>query len=873
MFFFNEVKKAAKAAPKVRAAALPLESLARMECKGCPRNTDPGCSSPKLEATGAASPDIYILQSKLSEKDDRQGDYLRDAGGDEVVKKLGAMLWKRSRTNAVTNCYSASGPSSIEIECCRGRVVRDIESSKPLVLVTIGDEALRWATGLTSAIPHRGTPMVGKFGTHVCWIYPLLHPNYAYKESKFGGGEYETTMRVDCERLQQLVVSGTVPAPPPDDPFQGIHCLLPCDSPGRRGTSDAEAFDSLERHLTKLQRARRVGLDIETNGLRPWRVKDPQILTAAVGTFDHVVAFPLDMVSPYGEGWTSQRWRRKAWDLFGDWIMSSPRKVAHNLHMEQAWLSYFYGRRVLRGTEWEDSMAAGHTLDERSGSKSLEVATVRRFGFNLKAQSNLDVKKLAIYPLEKVLKYNGGDAKWCLRAFEHDEPALDARPADREEYEAKLRLIPTLVGTEHWGIEVDMDYARNMSRDWSDKIAALRKKITRQPHVKEYERKFRHTFNPGNSDHVLRLLRDLLQRPEVAVEERGGAIRYTTESEALETIPEAEVPVAGMVLELREGEKLQSTYLTPLVEGGMLCTDGALRTQYGCMVAETGRLNSEDPNLQNFPKRKNKEVRGTVVPGAGRVLMPSDYGQLEFRAAGMCSEDDELLRACWTNYDVHLVWAEIIHKKYPQIVDWIVDTFGVDWDEKGMKTLRQETKNKWVFPSIFGASVNSRAASLHLPKEVAKELDGAFFDQFRGVKRWQKRIVDHYEKHLYVETLSGRRRRGPLSLNQIINTPIQGTGADLVKAAMCALSERAEAEENPNIDPRINVHDDLTFTPDADAVDKTVEIIGWEMTKPRFSWCIVPLVVEVSVGPRWHECKEIAVLRGDVIHSLRNPYS
>ena len=290
------------------------------------------------------------------------------------------------------------------------------------------------------------------------------------------------------------------------------------------------------------------------------------------------------------------------------------------------------------------------------------------------------------------------------------------------------------------------------------------------------------------------------------------------------------------------------------------------------MTAVTGRLAGEDPNPQNWPKRKHREVRGVVAVDGTRWVLAADYGQIEFRVAGMASGDDNLVKYSWTAYDVHKAWAERIVKRYGPIKDQIAKEFGVDWDEKGLKTLRQEAKNKWVFPMIFGSAARSCARNLNIPEDVADTLAEEFWDEFPGVKRWHKETLKFYEKHLYVETLGGNRRRGPMSPNEIINHPIQGTAAEIVCEGMAALSERALIEENYDIDPMLNVHDDLSFDPRDENLDATIDIIVREMCKHRFDYINVPLVVEVSIGPRWSELEEVGVYRSDVLFNLPNPY-
>jgi DNA polymerase-1 len=421
------------------------------------------------------------------------------------------------------------------------------------------------------------------------------------------------------------------------------------------------------------------------------------------------------------------------------------------------------------------------------------------------------------------------------------------------------------------GLPIDMAYAEALEKEMDGKLLDIEERLAACDEVKRYTRKYG-TFSPTNTDHVLVLMRDICQRDEVLTEDRDGNRKETTNEGALALIPRDEVPSASLILEHRGIEKISGTYLRPTTSRKFVYPDDMLHCTYSSMTAETGRLAAEDPSAQNWPIRKHREVRGIIYVGGGRWIVAFDYGQIEFRVAGMASGDENLIKACWTGYDVHGYWAKRMVEEYPEIKDWIVGEFDVDWDEKGMKTLRQEAKNKWVFPSIFGASMHSRGANLHLPKEVTQRLDAEFWEDFPDVKKWQKRTIAFYEKHLYVETLGGIRRHGPLTTNQIINMPIQGTAAEIVTEGMCAVSEMAVLENDMDMHPMLNVHDDLTFNMPDEGMERRIDRIATEMCRPRFKYINVPLIVEVKVGERWSQMEEIKVYRSNELFNTPNPY-
>lgn len=882
-FFYAESKGAARktAAKPGSRGVIPIHLMQEMGCKACPRDKEADkLDSPKMKPSGSKKPTVYLLGTNPSEADDAANDHWRGAAGEAIYQVFGAGFMKDEvRSNYIVQCR---GEVDTQItECCRRRIIEDIEQTKPDIIVPVGDLPLRWITGALSkgqlnALQVRGMSFVAKLGNHVAHVMPIIYPNYAFKKQKFGKSEYELAMEHDVAAIKLAARSGTLPQPvvyDAKDHAKGVELV-----------SDTRV---LERRLLDMACLPSVGIDIETNGLRPYRIRPgPMLLTCAIGTFDHTIAFPID----HPDGFDTKRNRMIAGGLLGEWLMDSRcRKIAHHLGMEMEWFNYYYGKSVLFRNEWGDTMAMAHTLDERKGTKSLEVQSTLNFGFNLKAQSRVDAARLLEYPIKDTLLYNGADAKWTHKLEEQLRPVIYGEEYLRVEYERKVRLAPTLIVTEARGLPISKKVAKDLDHQFKEKVQEVGRKLKLLPEVRKYEKRFG-PFDPGNDDQVLKLMKEICERPEVRVEDpRSGSVRETTDEEALSSIPAAEVPSAPLILEHRGATKLIGTYITPVLADKIIDRDGMMRPKYSSMWAETGRLNSEDPNGQNWPKRKFREVRriitsdgwahlitfddGTTIEvKRNRCFLACDYGQIEFRVVGMASGDEEIIKACWTGYDVHKFWAERIVKLYPEIIDTIVREFSIDWDKEGLKTLRQEAKNKWVFPQLFGSSIKSCAAQLWLPFDVAEELAGEFWDTFRGAKRWQEKLLKSYERNLYVETLNGRRRSGPLTKNQIINHPIQGTAADIVLEGMCAVAERSFVEGNDDLTPNLNVHDDLTFIPHESNLDMLLPIIAEEMCKPRFEWINVPLIVEASIGTNWCDLKEIKKFSSEQIFNLRNPY-
>lgn len=868
-FFYNDMreeKPRRSAAPaKAKLEDIPVTILREQSCRVCPRDADAGLRSPKLRPEGPTNAPVYLLGGSPSQEDDEDDVHWASESGGEVYAQFGKKFMRDLvRSNYTVQCR---GEEHVAVtECCRGRVEADIEACRPLVVVTVGDAALRWATGVTGTAPQfRGTPFAARFGSWTCWVYPLIWPNYVHKK-KGRKSQWELCMEHDVRWIKEnydRLPDPTFHAAPYD---RGLD-IITGDQPGD--------IHRLEKRLREVAQYRNQALDFETNGLRPYMLRHPHILTAAVGTFEDTLVFPLRIsAAGHSEGWGTSAREQRAMDLFAEWLQHSGRKACHQLAFEMEWVEHEFGGEVLRRTEWDDTMAMAYVLDGRPGTKGLAAQTRMLFGFDLKAQSRVDVTReewWLQHSLREILRYNGMDTKWTDLVRRTRQPQIDAEPNMRVQYERHVRLAPALVQTESPGLFVDMDFVRELDGEMRGQMRETELALSRCAEIRDYER--RHgRFEPTNSDHVLRLMQ-MLKRPEVEREERDGSTKLTTDEEALSAIPKSEVPSAPLILEHREVAKLHGTYVLPALKRKWICRDGRIRSKYSSLVAVTSRLNSEDPNAQNFPKRKHRRVRGMVYAGKGRWLVPCDYGQIEFRVVGMASGDDNLVKYCWTGYDVHKYWAQRMVDEYPRIKDWIVTEFGVDWDEKGLKTLRQEAKNGWVFPQLFGSTTRSCAQRLHLPEKVADDLGGEFWDEFRGVKKWQGEEERFYEKHLYVETMNGHRRRGAMSYNELINLKIQGTAAEIVQAAHCALSERADLEGDPELQPVLNVHDDLTFDIADGNLEPKIEVIAREMCLPRFAWINVPLVVEVSAGSRWDAAEEVHVYRSHEMFGTPNPYA
>lgn len=843
-FFASGDKKTTKA------GALPsTQMLHSLECRACPLDKR-RCNTPKMEPEGTKEPLVYILGDCPNEDADAAGRPFAGFAERTIRRELPDGFARKVRWSNVIRTNPPGGrfkPEPIELECCRPSVIRDIERARPKAIFGFGESVLNWATGHNRMASWRGRKLPVQIGKHVCWFYPFYHPDYLKSQhTRSGESPLDHIWRLDLQRAVKEVPS--LPDPilhTPQDALAGVDFIT-----GRRSGDLDKVIDFLE-----MAAAQQVsGFDYETTALRPYR-KEAIILSAAVATFDKTLAFPFRHREA---GWTEAQLRALE-DAWMDYLRSRSIKAVHNLSFELEWSGFKFGEEIIRaGAIWADSCIQAFCLDERVGDRkpgcfALDFLIQQYFGLQLKKLSPLDKKRLGDEPLEDVLRYNGMDAKYHLLLWEAQRKRLIAENMEKV-YQATVRRVPTVVLTMLRGVPVDQEEVEKQYKALTAQLAEAEEVVEKSSAARTFKSLTGRVFNPGSNPDVVKLCRDIL-KDQAGYKKDGG---YSADEEVLSKIAD---PIGAAVLAVRRVNKLRSTYVLPLRKGGeYLYPDGRLHPILNTVYAETGRLSSEDPNEQNFPKRKGREIRKQVKAGKGKILVAIDYGQIEARVIAMASKDKNFVKALWERYDVHSEWAERIALAYPDRIGGKQNLK----DKKIMKALRDDVKNQWTFPAFFGAAVPGIASYLHVPEDICKRLFVDFWKTFSGVKAWQEQTLEFYKKNGYVQYLTGRRRYGPLSPNQIFNSPIQGPTADLVLEAMESVSQRA-MREGSDFQPIMQIHDDLTFEWDEDRADDHAEKVLDDMlaVSKKFDFINVPITLEMSVGADWCNMEAVGDFSSD----------
>lgn len=435
-----------------------------------------------------------------------------------------------------------------------------------------------------------------------------------------------------------------------------------------------------------------------------------------------------------------------------------------------------------------------------------------------------DARKVADYAAEDA------DVTWQL--------AAKMRPELKEQqyvFDAiECPLLPVLTKMENFGVKIDVQALREYGIELEKKAAELQKRIQEN------------AGGPFNLNSPKQLGEVLFERLKLLEKPKKTATgQYQTNEQVLQSLLGLH-PIVQDILDYREVTKLNSTYVEALPQAVSRVT-GRIHTTFHQLMAATGRMASSNPNLQNIPIRSDlgREIRKAFVPGhEGWVLMSADYSQIELRVMAALSRDQAMIEAFAQGHDIHQATAARV--------------YGVELDHV-LPEMRRTAKMV-NFGIIYGISAFGLSQRLGIPRGEAATIIDNYFKQFPGIKRFMDQIVADARQHGYVETLTGRRRtiRDITSANATIrggaervamNTPIQGTAADMIKLAMIHVDA---ALKKGKLQTRmlLQVHDELLFEMPQSEVDQAREIILNAM-KNALPLEGVPVEVEAGTGINW----------------------
>ena len=468
----------------------------------------------------------------------------------------------------------------------------------------------------------------------------------------------------------------------------------------------------------------------------------------------------------------------------------------------------------LQGVQ-HDPMLYSYLLDPTYSSHRLADVALRRF--NMKVSGDLaeaaDITGRLTSAFREEIKQAG-----LTRLYE----------------EIDLPLVPVLARMEQAGVKIDTAALAQMSTELEREIGIKAKEIQQIAGTE---------FNIGSPRQLGDVLFNRLNLPKPVKYGKGRTI--STAVDVLETLAE-DYPIARMVLDYRQLTKLKSTYVDTL-PALISRSTGRLHTTFGQTGTATGRLSSANPNLQNIPIRTQlgRGIRAAFIAEPGHVLLTADYSQIELRLLAHFSRDPLLVEAYRRGDDIHTLTASQVFGVPPLMV-----------------TADHRRQAKVVnFGIVYGLSAFGLSQNLGIEPSEAKQFIAAYFEKYSGVRSFIDKTLDEARRDLKVKTLFGRIRPIPdinsknstqrgFAERTAVNTPLQGTAADLIKVAMIRI-DAVLRERKMKSRMTLQVHDELVFEVPEPEVDAMQSLVREQMEKVHA--LTVPLLVEMGIGPNWRD--------------------
>jgi len=604
-----------------------------------------------------------------------------------------------------------------------------------------------------------------------------------------------------------------------------------------------------KKFFVALRRAKSLVLDTETTGLDPLRCR----LLGISFSWRSGEAFFLP-APPENKSQAADlfNYREKADAASGtktNWldrlktVLAGRRqkKIGHNLKFDL---------RVLRQAGFKisgldfDTMIASYLLNPGSRQHNLDAVVYTEFGFAKIGKDDLlgrgrDKIGFAEVALDKLAVYSCEDSDFTGRLAARLKAELKKKSLWKLFRELEMPLLPVLADMEDTGIAVDQNRLAAISADLKKIIA----KLTRKIHAAAGQ-----TFNINSTQQLREILFVKLGiPPDGVVKNKTG---LSTAAEELAKLKDLH-PIIPLLGEYRELTKLASTYVDAL-PALINPRTGRLHTSFNQTVTATGRLSSTEPNLQNIPVRTDwgRKIRQAFVAAPGFHLLSLDYSQIELRLAAHMSGDKKMRAAFRDQLDIHAATA--------------AEIFQVDLAEV-TPAMRREAKAV-NFGVLYGQGPHGLAQTADMPYYRAKEFIDKYFVVYAGVKKFIDQTITQAGRLGYVQTLSGRRRYLPeinaaarpvrqAAERMAVNTPLQGTAADMIKLAMIRIHKIISQKYAGRVKMCLQVHDELLFEAEADLIRPAAQ--EFKKIMEQVADLSVPIVADVKAGSNWGDLEKI----------------
>ncbi len=588
-----------------------------------------------------------------------------------------------------------------------------------------------------------------------------------------------------------------------------------------------KSLSNLDKILAEVEKLKEVAVDTETSSLSSLEAR----LVGISLSYREGEGFYIPLGHETGKNLPMQ----DVLERFSKLFESDVRIVGQNIKYDR---QVFKNHGVYIDKPHFDTMVASYLINPGGRGYNLENMALEHFNYRMMPISDLigSGKKqinFARVDIEKATFYACEDADFTLRLKKALEPTIRELKLEQLLHEIEMPLVAVLGDMEETGVKIDSELLGGLSKDFDRKLKDVEKAIFEESGEK---------FNINSPRQLGEILFDKLNLKSTRRTAKGGA--RSTSVDILQKLAEIH-PVPRMVLEYRQLMKLKSTYIDAL-PAMVNSHTGRVHTSFNQTIAATGRLSSSDPNLQNIPIRteEGREIRLAFIPaGDDYKILSADYSQIELRIMAHFAGDKTMIESFKSDEDIHRRTA--------------AEVYGVDLEDVTDDQRRAaKTAN---FAIIYGVTAYGLSQQSELSLGESRDFIDVYFERYPGIKKYMEDIKKFARENGYVSTLFDRRRYLPdinaksvqarqFAERTAINTPIQGTAADMIKIAMIRIADAIRGMKSKMI---LQVHDELVFDAHFDELDRLSEIVKREMegaVKLK-----VPIKVDMGTGDNWLE--------------------
>lgn len=796
-------------------------------CIVCGASNSKACTSPMLKPViGKDDIKYIVVGSDISTAEDTKGKMFDTSTGRKIkhILKKGNIDIDNVIFTSAVRCKDAKLPQ--ELELC-GEIVRDlIEEYQPQGVVCLGEQAIRAvfpkACKAASSITRvRGSkiPYFTKTGNIVnCAVtfspQYVAMTNHEEIESLWHNDICSITDTIDVkvDLTPKIVICKTLP--------------------------------QLKAFAKRLADETIVAWDFETTSLKPYeKTGITAELFSVAFAFDDGTTYVIPLLNYYPTN-IQRAVMHTLFEFFYDGDENQTR-IGHNTKFDLLW-GLLKTWIKIRGNEgdgnikgilereklgkYEDTSLLCWMNDGRVGMSGLKLAAWRYFGVD---DWSVDVKDVRTLPLYDVLKYNAMDAFYTLRLYQHLEPQLCTTDETTSLYrDILLPAMKQFMKIEMKGITIDNNKRMEFYNLYKEKIGEILKRVRKD------------TGKPSLNPNSSKQLQDYFINDCKYTLNRKTKTGYSTDTESMKYVAETyNDGVAKQILEYRAITKLQSTYIEGMSKH--IYNDGRIHGGYNLTATITGRTSSSEPNMQNFPKHKAKEIREIVKAPKGYKICSFDYGQIEARLFAVITGDKNYCRDLEQGYDIHTETALWLYR----------DELGLT--EEQAKEKRSSVKAA-VFAIFYGAGIHNIAESLKIENQLAKKLKRMILERYPEVRKWQDEITTKGEEYGYIKSLFGRIRRAPIRYTELLNFTTQSTASDMTLSAMNLLGRRFNIIMMIHDDLTMLLKDDEKFDDNVIYIAEAMLAIPWlYLEKSPLMKTFAPLQVECEAGDNWANQKPL----------------